>query len=178
MAEPPAVNDQILHGLLSGKSLIMQPTGGFSQESQVANAIQNISEAIGKVVQTVEQLEKNHTPQFKPPTDLSPADQKLFDCVQNKVVPAQGTVGQAFARAHPKGSEQRTAYDKLPNQAAKAQARLEWGERSFETALKKYSHVVRHTHSDTNVGEYVPFKILWDREGNDQSGYEVPLNRN
>ena len=63
---------------------------------------------------------------------------------------------------------------KLKNQQLKANFRLDWACRRTATFMQKYEHVIKETTSDGSVGTYVPFKILWDREGNDQAGYEAP----
>ena len=41
--------------------------------------------------------------------------------------------------------------------------------------MKKYEHKITENIETASVGSYVPFKILWDREGCHQAGYEAPL---
>jgi hypothetical protein len=66
------------------------------------------------------------------------------------------------------------AYKLLCGHEAKARFRQDWAEVRLE-AERKARKVQEQSKEESLNGHYVPFKVLWDREGSDVSGYKAPM---
>jgi hypothetical protein len=88
--------------------------------------------------------------------------------------PCSGTVGHKFRRALASDPEMDKAYKLLVGHEAKAKFRAQWAEVRLD-AERKARKVKEHSQEDSLTGQYVPFKVLWDREGSDLSGYKAPM---
>jgi hypothetical protein len=93
-------------------------------------------------------------------------------------IPCSGKLGRLFNRVIADDPGEAKAYAKLAGHAEKAAFRQAWARRRLlakttttTTAKKEVS-----THQQRVKGQYVPFKILWDREGSDMAGYKAPIH--
>ena len=68
-------------------------------------------------------------------------------------------------------------YKKLPGLAKKEEFRLQWATMKVKEAEKKAIKEKKSSKEETTTGTYVPFKRLWDREGDDLAGYRAPSSQ-
>ena len=94
----------------------------------------------------------------QPPSEEE--DQELRDLMAKGVDP-RGKGGQRFSRSDAAKSE---AYKSL-RQCAKAQFRLDWAAAEIKTIIRTRQRSQSYQRIDGSHGEYVPFSILWQREG-------------
>ena len=52
--------------------------------------------------------------------------------------------------------------------------RLDMAKLLTEKAEKKYVRNENEDHTTTSMGEYLPFSVIWQKEGNDEAGYQAP----
>jgi hypothetical protein len=84
-----------------------------------------------------------------------------------------GAVGQSFTRALAKDSELKEAYSILVGHEAKQNFRLNWAKLELREAEKKAIKTKSHTKEQKVVGTYMPFRRLWDHEGQDRAGFKA-----
>ena len=78
-------------------------------------------------------------------------------------------------RENPPHSERGKAYAKANTQKKKAELRLEWAQEKLENAgIKSFLHQKdEEEHVDESIGEYLPFAVIWTKEGKDAAGYKA-----
>ena len=88
--------------------------------------------------------------------------------------PCPGAVGKQFRRALANDKDMNSAYKLLVGHEAKAKFRSDWAQVRLD-AERKAMKVQEQSKEESLDGRYVPFKVLWDSEGNDLSGYKAPM---
>jgi len=83
-------------------------------------------------------------------------------------------VGHKFRKALVEDEDMADSYKLLVGHEAKARFRTEWAQVKLD-AERKAMKVKERSQEDSLNGLYVPFKVLWDREGSDLSGYKAPI---
>ena len=85
-------------------------------------------------------------------------------------IPARSTEGQDMIRKM-KGTLFEKKYKKATTTDAKALLRKEMAELVIEEAEKKYITKKTETFTDRSLGEYLPFSVIWQKEGKYEEGY-------
>ena len=65
-------------------------------------------------------------------------------------------------------------YKNMKGHGKKEQFRLKWCAMKVKDAEKKAIKEKKHSKVEACTGTYVPFKRLWDREGDNLAGYRAP----
>ena len=70
-------------------------------------------------------------------------------------------------------SEKCLEYKGLVGREAKAKFRAKWAATKLEAAEKRALKEEKHSLSEETDGVYLPFKVLWDREGGDAAAFKA-----
>ena len=89
--------------------------------------------------------------------------------------PCSGKLGAKFKRDMKQNSSEQKTYSELVGHKAKAKFRIAWAAMRMESITRTTRKEEEHKRVELLQGEYVPFKVLWDRQGNDLSGYRAPI---
>jgi hypothetical protein len=84
-----------------------------------------------------------------------------------------GTVGYKFTRALKRDPELEASYKEAKGIAAKAAFRTKWASLQLAAAEKVAKKRQTHALQERLEGRYIPFKKLWEAEGEDASGFAV-----
>ena len=103
--------------------------------------------------------------------DLTADQKSLKAAAEAGAAPAHGTLGSAFNRAHPKGSKQKQAYEACQGKKAKELFRKQWAKLEWDSVQAEFKTLDFESHTDGNKGTYLPFRVVWEREGLDRAGY-------
>ena len=172
MAEPVLRND-VLQNLIDGAKKIY--TGSPAEPQAALNAAELVvQKMMAEVKVWMAQMPRDADAEKAKNEKvlLNPADQRLKEATDNGAVDAASCLGKKFMREAKQGSKMRQEYDLL-NQHEKAQYRLEWAENKLEQAMNKYEKITTEEHSEITKARYCPFKVVWDKEGGDEAGYEA-----
>jgi hypothetical protein len=82
-----------------------------------------------------------------------------------------GAVGCKFARALKRDTELQESYKEASGREAKASFRTKWATQQLAAAERHAVKRQQHSTQEKLQGTYVPFKKLWEHEGDDASGY-------
>lgn len=88
--------------------------------------------------------------------------------------PPPGTVGTTFQRDLGKDKELSAKYRGLQGHAQKAEFRLKWAKNKLveaEMKLEEMTKTETHSHQEVTTGTYLPFRRVWEMEGQDNEGY-------
>jgi hypothetical protein len=89
--------------------------------------------------------------------------------------PCSGKLGWQFNRDMKSDPEQSDKYSKLVGHQEKARFRRAWASQKLQKIVKTTRKEQSSLHMEQVQGTYVPFKVLWDREGGDMAGYKAPI---
>jgi hypothetical protein len=92
--------------------------------------------------------------------------------------PFPGAVGQSFLRSLKKDPVLAGEYKTLVGRQAKDKFRLEWVALKVEAAKKERVKEKKHAKTQACKGTYLPFRRVWDKEGQDLAGYQAPTAQN
>ena len=88
-----------------------------------------------------------------------------------------GPMGQQFTREMKKHKESFQEYKGLTGVHAKKAFRDQWLNKKLEDAKCRVIKSQKFTILDEKNGVYISFKRVWDLEGSDMDGYQVPWGR-
>ena len=88
-------------------------------------------------------------------------------------IPVRSAQGQKFMRDNPPNSEMGKRYAKAASNGARKALRLEWAQQVVENAEARLVQTDQEETVDESVGEYLPFYVIWEKEGKNQAGYEA-----
>ena len=93
--------------------------------------------------------------------------------VEHGVCHPQGPIGQAFRRDLEKDQELKDKYQGLVGHQEKAAFRKKWASMKIEKLEKMQLQTESEIHSreTATLGTYLPFKKIWDQEGQDEEGF-------
>jgi len=96
-------------------------------------------------------------------------------CRYNTSLRISGKAGQRFAKELAKNPDEAAAYKALAGRDAKRAFRIKWAAAKRAAAEEALTlHKTQSTTvSDELHGQYLPFKRIWEMEGNDQAGYQA-----
>ena len=93
--------------------------------------------------------------------------------VEHGVCHPQGPIGKAFRRDLEKDQELKDKYQGLVGHQEKATFRKKWASMKIEQLELQQLQTKSETHSreTATLGTYLPFKKIWDQEGQDEEGF-------
>ena len=165
----------LVHNLCAGLNVVKE-VGQLNDEAQRTKAMERAMRAVESIAEQAKARAEQMTAESVANTRvvLSVAEQELERAIEEGFVPSNGKLGVKFQRAHPPGSEKHAKYMAAKTPAAKQKFRLDWAKEIVETAYaKKSQQVDSENRIDESTGEYLPFKVIWDREGGDAAAYKA-----
>ena len=100
-------------------------------------------------------------------------EEDLRAAIEDGSIDVRGPLGQAFYRAHKKGTPGAQAYSGCKRQAAKAKFRVEWAKTELKLIKDEHTHTEAEEIINSNSGMFLPFRKIWEAEGLDSEGYEA-----
>ena len=95
--------------------------------------------------------------------------------VEHGVCHPQGPGAQAFRRELENDQELRDEYQGLRGHQSKASFRSKWARAKLEQAELELKQLQTksesHSHETATQGTFLPFKKIWDQEGQDEEGF-------
>lgn len=82
-----------------------------------------------------------------------------------------GAAAGRFKRAMKKDEDLAELYKKCSNNSAKAKFRLDWATSALAAGTKSAVKTQSHIQEESLEGKYLPFKKLWEAEGDDMQGW-------
>ena len=82
-----------------------------------------------------------------------------------------GAACARFKRALKKDEDIADLYKKCINNSAKAKFRLDWATSVLDAGTKSAVKTKSHIQEESLEGKYLPFKKLWEAEGDDMQGW-------
>ena len=160
------VGEQILHSLMNSSFVAPVPEGDDAKLQESKKLLESVQEA----VKHLENINNRH--ERLENTMTNPSIDELQLMIDEGYISSEGKIGKKFERAHPKGSKDKIAYDKM-GRDAKKQFRLTWAKKEIQNMKEKFSKITSDKIIYENTGTYEPFAVIWRKEGGDDDAYKA-----
>ena len=101
-------------------------------------------------------------------------DKLLQEAARTGEVPSHGAVGTQFNRDMKNNKERKAEYDKCKTHEQKRAFRKDWVVKKWDSVKAKYEIKETEKSEEGQNGIYLPFSVIWKKEGKDAEGYQAP----
>lgn len=103
-------------------------------------------------------------------------EQQLKDAMDAGDFVLTSALGQKFQRAFAKGTPHHEHFKAQKTLEAKKNYRIKWASEQYNELQKRKVHETAYEQVNTELGEYLPWKVIADREGGDRSAQLAAYN--
>ena len=108
---------------------------------------------------------------------LNKMKEDLEMCLKCRTVKARSAIYQKAMRAAAvKGSEDHKQYSACKTPAEKNEWRVAFAQKTYDMIIQKSTQETSYQDVDITLGEYLPARKIWEKEGLDQEGFEAAAN--
>ena len=108
---------------------------------------------------------------------LSKLKEDLEMCLKLRYVKARSAIYQKAMRAAAvKGSEDHKQYSACKTPEEKNEWRVAFAQKTYDMMMQKSTQETSYQDVDITLGEYLPARKIWEKEGLDREGFEAAAN--